>query len=144
MDNSEELYRQIILGHGEHPHHFGKLKNCTHHALAKNPYCGDVLEVFIQYQNEYLSDVSFAGEGCLASKASASIMTDLVIGKKLEEVINLIHKAQQFMLNSNHKKNSNNMGDFKALMSFKQFPLRQHCVLLSWNILDTILKKLNA
>lgn len=144
MEHSEELHRQIILDHGQHPHHFGKLASFTHHAFAKNPYCGDAFDVFIQYQNGYLTTISFSGDGCLASKASASIMTDLVIGKKLEEVRNLIHKAQEFILNSSHEKNANNMGDFKALISFKQFPLRQHCVLLSWNILDTILKNLDA
>lgn len=142
MDSPKELYRQIIINHGEHPHHFGTLEVFTDHSIAKNPYCGDTFDIFIHCKNNILTDIRFSGEGCLASKASASIMTDLVIGKELPFIKDLTQQAKQLILDPNLNQSPTNMGDFAALLSFKQYSARQHCVLLCWNILDTLLKNI--
>lgn len=81
-----ELYAEIILDHYQNPHHFGTLSNATFSAEDANPLCGDKLKMdFVIDENGKISDVAFSGEGCAISRASASMLTDELIGKSLEE-----------------------------------------------------------
>jgi len=85
FDDIHDLYQELILDHNAHPHHFGKLENATHFAKGHNPLCGDDVEIFLEIEDERIKDICFLGQGCAISKSSASIMTDEVIGKTLEE-----------------------------------------------------------
>ncbi|MFA5829471.1 MAG: SUF system NifU family Fe-S cluster assembly protein [Candidatus Gracilibacteria bacterium] len=81
-----ELYAEIILDHYQNPHHFGTLSHATFCAEDANPLCGDKLKMdFVIDKNDKISDVAFSGEGCAISRASASMLTDELIGKSLEE-----------------------------------------------------------
>jgi nitrogen fixation NifU-like protein len=87
MDESlRELYQEVILDHSRHPRHFGALVDATHKGEGHNPLCGDRVKVYLHVDGEgRISDVSFEGKGCAISQASASLMTDLVKGRPVEE-----------------------------------------------------------
>mgnify|MGYP001424221077 CR=1 FL=1 len=81
--NLKELYQEIILDHGKNPRNFGKCKNFTSDAKGHNPLCGDKVHIYAQLDNnKKILDLSFEGEGCAISLASASILTDILKGKE--------------------------------------------------------------
>ena len=88
MDQSlRELYQEVILDHSRHPRHFGTLEHPTHKAEGYNPLCGDRVAVtLVLNQENRVADIKFTGKGCAISQASASMLTDEVIGKSLEEL----------------------------------------------------------
>lgn len=79
-----DLYAENILEHFKNPHHCGVLEDPTVSATDSNPLCGDKYEIFLKIKNDIIEDVSFRGEGCAISKASVSMLTDEIIGKKIE------------------------------------------------------------
>lgn len=80
-----DLYQEIILEHAQHPHHFGELSNPTHKAKDANASCGDMAEFQFVIRDGKIVEVAWRGVGCAISTASASILTDLVVGKTLKE-----------------------------------------------------------
>ena len=80
-----ELYQDIILDHGRHPRNFRTLDAPTHFAHGHNPLCGDRVTVFLAIDGDRIADVSFEGRGCAISTASASLMTEILKGKTLDE-----------------------------------------------------------
>ena len=87
MDNSlRELYQEVILDHSRHPRHFGVLEHATHKAEGYNPLCGDRVTVMLVLDEDgRVADIKFNGKGCAISQASASLMTDMLAGRTLEE-----------------------------------------------------------
>ena len=91
--NLKELYQEIILDHGKNPRNVGKFENFNKDAKGHNPLCGDKVHLFLKLdENRKINDISFEGEGCAISMASASIMTDLMKGKNETEVKEIISK----------------------------------------------------
>ena len=87
----KELYQEIILDHGKNPRNFGKCKNFTSDAKGHNPLCGDKVHIYAQLNKEKkILDISFEGEGCAISLASASILTDTLKGKDFNVASNII------------------------------------------------------
>jgi nitrogen fixation NifU-like protein len=83
---SEEVYREIILDHYKNPHNFGRLENPDFRAEDSNPLCGDRVELAVKLNDGKVSEVKFIGRGCAISQASASILTDKIIGMSLDEL----------------------------------------------------------
>ena len=91
--NLKELYQEIILDHGKNPRNLGKFENFNKDAKGHNPLCGDKVHLFLKLdENKNVNDISFEGEGCAISMASASIMTDLMKGKSEKEAKEIIDK----------------------------------------------------
>ena len=88
----KELYQQVILDHNKSPRNFRKMENATQHAEGYNPLCGDHIDVYLIVEDGIVKDVSFKGEGCAISKASASLMTSTLKGKTKEEAEILFEK----------------------------------------------------
>ena len=84
MSSTQQLYQQVILEHNKKPKNFGKLAGATHYAEGFNPLCGDHYHVYLRIRNDVIEEVSFDGEGCAISKASASLMTVSLKGKPLD------------------------------------------------------------
>jgi nitrogen fixation NifU-like protein len=82
----DDLYRQVILDHYQHPHNHGTLADATHHYEDSNPLCGDRIRMELKIENGVLVDVKFTGRGCAISQASASMLTDEIKGKSLDEI----------------------------------------------------------
>ena len=85
MMDLRELYQDIILDHGRHPRNFRKIEHPTHFAHGHNPLCGDRVTVYLTLDGDRIADVSFQGRGCAISTAAASLMTEVLKGKTVEE-----------------------------------------------------------
>ncbi len=89
--NLKELYQEIILDHGKNPRNLGRTENFNKDAKGFNPLCGDKVHVYLKLnENKKVEDISFEGQGCAISMASASIMTDLIKGKEEKEAKEII------------------------------------------------------
>ena len=144
--NLKELYQEIILDHGKNPRNLGKAENFNKDAKGHNPLCGDKVHVYLKLdENKKVEDVSFEGQGCAISMASASIMTDLIRGKEenevkeiVEDFLNMIKEAPE--LKSKHLKDDEKT-KLMCLSGVKQYPMRVKCATLSWHTLTTAIDK---
>lgn len=87
LDKLKSLYKAVILDHAQTPRNFGQLANYTNETTVYNPTCGDKIHLTILVENDQIKDIAFDGEGCTISKASASMMTQLVKGKILNRLL---------------------------------------------------------
>ena len=138
--NLKELYKEIILEHGKNPRNLNKIKNFNKDAKGYNPLCGDQVHVYLKLNNQNnIEDISFEGSGCAISMASASIMTDLIKGKKKESVKKIIEDFLN-MIKENSSLTTPELNDDEktkvmSLSGVKQFPMRVKCATLSWHTL---------
>ena len=143
--NLKELYQEIILDHGKNPRNVGKFENFNKDAKGHNPLCGDKVHLFLKFdENRKINDISFEGEGCAISMASASIMTDLMKGKNETEVKEIISKFLDMIKEKDDIKSELLKDDEKMkLMSLggvKNYPMRVKCATLSWHALTSALE----
>ena len=144
--NLKELYQEIILDHGKNPRNLRKTENFNKDAKGHNPLCGDKVHVYLKLnENKKVEDISFEGQGCAISMASASIMTDLVKGKEEIEVKEIVNDfldmiKEKDQLNSNIL-NEDDKTKLMCLSGVKQYPMRVKCATLSWHTLTTAIDK---
>jgi|TARA_B110000438_G_C15779090_1_gene635464 nitrogen fixation protein NifU and related proteins len=145
MDASlDDLYREIILDHNRNPRNYGVLDEGHIIEIEEfNPLCGDKIVLYLQSDKEIIVNVQFTGEGCSISQASASIMTDLMIGKKINEAGDLLDKFRLYMTNLNDNDPDVNLGDIDAFQGVKKFPARVKCAGLAWVSLGKAIQELN-
>ncbi|MFD1471412.1 Fe-S cluster assembly sulfur transfer protein SufU [Companilactobacillus mishanensis] len=136
MDN---LYRQVILDHSAHPHHHGKLDDSTNEIELKNPTCGDVLQLDVKVDDNKITDIAFSGYGCTISQASASMMTDAVMDKTVDQAEDMVEAFSDMILGE--KSNTDILEDSAVLKGVSQFPARIKCATLAWKALHKALNK---
>jgi len=134
LSKLENLYRQVILDHSSHPHNQGTLEGSNQYTELNNPTCGDVIHLELQTEENVIKDIAFSGHGCSISTASASMMTEIVKGKTIEEAMDL---AEDFSLLVQGKdvKDIEELGDAGMLSGVSKFPARIKCATLSWKAL---------
>ena len=136
----KELYQDIILEHGKNPKNLGKCKGYNYNAKGYNPLCGDKVHVYLKLDNKKkVEELSFEGEGCAISLASASIMTELVKGKSFDVAKDIMSSFLN-MIKNNSELQSNHLDEdqkikLMSLSGVKQFPMRVKCATLSWHTL---------
>ena len=140
--NLKELYQEIILEHGKNPRNLRKTENYNKDAKGHNPLCGDKVHVYLKLdENKKVVDISFEGEGCAISMASASIMTDLVKGKEEKEVKEIVEDFLEMIKEKSQLDSKNLEEDEKTklmcLSGVKQYPMRVKCATLSWHTLTS-------
>ena len=138
--NLKELYQEIILDHGKNPRNLRKTENFNKDAKGHNPLCGDKVHIFLKLNdNKKLEDISFEGQGCAISMASASIMTDLLKGKAEKEVKEIVTDFLEMIKEKDEIKTNLLKDDEKTklmcLSGVKQYPMRVKCATLSWHTL---------
>ena len=140
--NVKELYQEIILDHGKNPRNLRKTENFNKDAKGYNPLCGDKVHIYLKLnENKKVEDISFEGQGCAISMASASIMTDLVKGKEEAEIKEIVEDFLDMIkekpeLNSK-KLNNDEKTKLMCLSGVKQYPMRVKCATLSWHTLTS-------
>ena len=140
-----ELYRELILDHAREPRHFGKLGPATHSAEGLNPLCGDRLTLYLQIGgNERIADARFEGSGCAISVASASLLTDTVIGMSKPQAIHLVETLVGRLTDDDAPSHgatteSPELGRLRALEGVRDFPSRVKCATLAWHALRSAL-----
>ena len=141
----KQLYQDIILEHGKKPRNLGKCEGYSHEAKGYNPLCGDKVHVYLKLDNEKkVESLTFEGEGCAISLASASIMTELVKGKSFEEAKEIMDAFLNMIKNTSEIRSNHLDEDQKtklmSLSGVKQFPMRVKCATLSWHTLNSAIK----
>lgn len=133
LSGLNNLYREVILDHSEHPHHKHELENSTNKVTLKNPTCGDVINLEIQVTDNKITDIGFTGEGCTISQSSASMMTDAVMNKSVEECLLLAQIFSDMVMGQKRSEQDlEKLGDAAILSSVMQFPTRIKCATLCW------------
>jgi nitrogen fixation protein NifU and related proteins len=129
----QDLYQEVILDHNRRPHNFRAIED-GQKAEGYNPLCGDRVTVYLRLENGRVADASFQGSGCAISKASASLMTDSVKGKTLQEVEELFERFQA-MITRSPDAPVDQLGKLTVLAGVRQFPMRVKCASLPWHTL---------
>ena len=144
MPGLEDLYREIILDHYRSPRNRGELPPPAAHATGHNPLCGDEIEVYLEVQDGVINDIKVAGQGCSISQSSASMMSQAVKGKSVDDVRALTRRFKGLMsiedLDGDDALDENvKLGDLEALQGVVKFPVRIKCATLAWNTLTQAL-----
>jgi nitrogen fixation NifU-like protein len=136
MDQSlRELYQEVILDHSRHPRHFGVLENATHKAEGFNPLCGDKVNVtLVLGKDGRVTDIKFTGKGCAISQASASLMTEMLAGRTVEDAKKLMDGFVHLVKGEKVEGLSPDDREHLDVMSgLSEFPMRVKCATLAWH-----------
>ena len=142
----KELYQEIILDHGKNPRNKGKCEGFTNDAKAHNPLCGDKVHLYLKLnKDKQIENLSFEGEGCAISLASASILTETVKGKDLsfikkisEDFLNMIKNKTKITINS---LTADQITTIASLSGVQEFPMRVKCATMVWHTLLSAIEK---
>ena len=135
MSDLRELYQEVILDHNKSPRNFRELDGADRHADGYNPLCGDKLAVYVNLDDDVITDISFLGSGCAISKASASLMTDAVKGKTLVEAQRLFETFHSMVTGDAGDVNQDELGKLAVLAGVRDYPTRIKCASLAWHTL---------
>lgn len=137
-----DLYRELILDHARSPRHFGRLENATHQAAGINPLCGDKLNLYLQVdEDDRIEDTSFEGSGCAISVASASLLTDAIIGQPVDKAEAYFETVTRRLTEDDATDFDDDLEKLKALEGVKEFPSRVKCATLAWHALHSALNQ---
>ena len=142
MSELSDLYQQAVLDHNNRPRNFGRLQNANGSAQGYNPLCGDMINVEVVMDGDTVREVGFQGEGCAISKASASMMTELVKGldrKATEELLETFHQSVTGEIDMDMMEAIDKLGKLAALSGVSEFPMRVKCATLPWHTLKAAL-----
>jgi nitrogen fixation protein NifU and related proteins len=134
----QELYQQVILDHNRRPRNFREMQP-GRKAEGYNPLCGDRLTVYLRVEDGRIQDASFVGSGCAISKASASLMTDSVKGKTIEEADALFDRFRT-MITRAPEDPVEDLGKLAVFAGVRQFPVRVKCASLAWHTLHAAMQ----
>jgi nitrogen fixation protein NifU and related proteins len=140
MSELSDLYQEVILEHNKNPRNFREIEGADRMADGNNPLCGDALRVYVKMDGDTVSEVAFKGSGCAISKASASMMTQVVKGKSKDEAETLFDEFHRMVLGElDEEAEENHLGKLKIFAGVREFPARVKCASLSWHTLNAAL-----
>ncbi len=131
FDDLNDLYQQVIIDHSKRPRNFRKMEEANRRAAGQNPLCGDNYTVFMLMDGDVVKDVSFQGDGCAISKASASLMTEALKGKTKAEAEKIFEGFHGMITHGGEGAES--LGKLGVLAGVNRFPTRVKCAILSWH-----------
>lgn len=137
MAELRDLYQEVILDHNRKPRNYRPLPAASHHAAGHNPLCGDQVEVYLVVRDGRIAEVSFQGEGCAISTASASIMTETLQGRTPEEAEALLGRFRELL--GSDREPDPELGKLAVLAGVRQYPSRIKCATLPWHALQAAL-----
>ena len=142
-DDVRDLYRDLILDHARNPRHFGKLDHTTHSAEGINPLCGDKLRLYLDVDADAtIQGAAFEGSGCAISVASASLLTDTVIGLSSDDAMAVFAAVTAQLAGSGSQSDRNvDLGKLRALAGVREYPTRVKCATLAWHALNSALRQ---
>jgi len=135
FNNLDMLYRQVIMDHYKNPRNRGVIEDGVTVDL-NNPTCGDSLRLQLQVEYGIVKDAKFEGEGCSISLASASMMTQIVKGKSVDEALQLATIFSEMVQGKDYDTDTFDLGDIEALSGVSKFPARIKCATLAWKALE--------
>jgi len=139
MMQVDDLYRQVIIDHYKNPRNRGQLEDTAIIIHLNNPTCGDRITLQLKIEAEQVTEVRFIGEGCSISMASASMMTEAIKGKTIQQVDDLLQRFSAIM--QGEPVTFDEYEDLEALSGVCKFPARIKCATLAWNALQQAINK---
>ena len=136
MSDLRELYQQVILDHNKAPRNFHAIEPCEHEADGYNPLCGDKVHVYVVLDGDTITDIAFQGEGCAISTASASMMTDALKGKTIQEAKALFDEFQAMITCGLPAP-----GKLAVFAGVREYPMRVKCATLAWHTMKAALER---
>ncbi len=142
MNELRDLYQEVILDHSKMPRNFKTPPSVTHEAHGRNPLCGDTFTVSVTVENGRIKDIGIQGQGCAISTASASMMTECVKGKTLEEGKNLFEWFHRLLtVPPTLGAPAGPLGKLAVFSGVREFPVRVKCATLAWHTLRAALDR---
>ena len=138
MFDIKDLYQEIIVDHNRSPRNFGVIDDADKILEGFNPLCGDKLKLYIKTDGQNINDIAFDGTGCAISIASASLMTDAMKNKSIDEAESLFNEFHA-LITTEDKFDSEHLGKLTVLAGVKGFPGRVKCASLCWHTLRSAL-----
>ena len=139
MSSLDDLYRRVIMDHYQKPRNQGELVGADATIQLKNPTCGDQIQLQMKIENGKIKDAKFLGEGCSISMSSASMMTEAVIGKSVDEALNLAERFSKMVLGE--EVDTDDLDYIEALQGVCKFPARIKCATLAWKAMEKGVKQ---
>ena len=139
MPDLRSLYQEIIVDHNRRPRNFHKVPDANRSAEGDNPLCGDRLAVYLKVEDGVIRDIGFVGSGCAISTASASLMTESLLGKTEQEADSLFERFHQLVTGDVPPAHAG-LGKLEALAGVREFPVRVKCATLAWHTMHAAMK----
>ncbi len=136
----EDLYKEVILDHYKNPRNKHALPNATISLHKNNPLCGDEITIHARLEDGRVAEVAFEGQGCSISQASASMLTDAVSGRAIDEASALATEFRA-MMEGKAEPDEDEFGDLMALKGVVKYPVRIKCAVLGWDVLQDALEQ---
>ncbi|HSG46185.1 MAG TPA: SUF system NifU family Fe-S cluster assembly protein [Longimicrobiales bacterium] len=136
------LYQQLILEHYRTPRNKGEMEGAQVEVHMRNPTCGDEIKLQLRVEDGRIADVRFTGQGCSISQAAASMMTQSLMGRSLDDAREVTRRFTGMMHGDESAAKDRSMGDLRALAGVSKFPVRVKCALLGFDALQEAMKKL--
>ena len=140
MSDLRELYQQVILDHNKNPRNFHEMADATRSVEGYNPLCGDHYTIFVRVDGDKIDEVSFTGNGCAISKASASVMSSTVKGMLKGEAEQLFETFHRLVTGDASGLSAADLGRLAAFSGVSEFPARVKCATLAWHTLKSALE----
>jgi nitrogen fixation NifU-like protein len=139
MSELNDLYQELIIDHSKRPRNFQRLQEPKQTAQGYNPLCGDKITLDVKLENGHIGEIGFQGSGCAISTASASLMTESVKGKTLQEADMLFEKFHSLI--TSETADPSGMGKLAVFSGVREFPARAKCATLAWHTLRAALQE---
>lgn len=140
MSDLRDLYQDVILEHSKAPRNYRELPAANHKAEGFNPLCGDRFTVYVTMEGDSIRDISFQGSGCAISKASASMMTQIVKGKSAAEAEKLFESFHKLVTGQASSNGDVELGKLAVFSGVSEYPVRVKCATLAWHTLRAALE----
>ncbi|HET9177619.1 MAG TPA: SUF system NifU family Fe-S cluster assembly protein [Terriglobia bacterium] len=142
MPDLRGLYQEVILDHSKRPRNYRVLEGSAHRAEGYNPLCGDRVTIYLKVENGKINDLSFQGSGCAISTSSASLLTETLKGKTIDEADALFEKFHALVTGEADGKlaDDDSLGKLAVFSGVAEFPIRVKCATLAWHTLRSALK----
>jgi nitrogen fixation protein NifU and related proteins len=139
MPELRDLYQEVILEHSKAPRNYKEPAGANHRAEGYNPLCGDRFTVYLEMDGDTVRDIGFQGAGCAISKASASMMTQMVKGKTKAEAQRIFAQFHELVTGHSHE-HAADLGKLAVFSGVSEFPVRVKCATLAWHTLEAALE----
>jgi nitrogen fixation NifU-like protein len=136
-----DLYQEVILEHSKAPRNFRRLNSANHEAEGYNPLCGDRCSIYIDLEDDKINEIGFQGSGCAISRASASMMTQMVKGKTKAEAVKLFEQFHSLVTGKDEAAKAEDLGKMAVFAGVSKFPARVKCATLAWHTLQSALEE---
>ena len=139
MSGLSDLYQEILLEHNSKPRNFRKVEDASSTADGYNPLCGDQITLYLKVVDDTVEDVGFQGVGCAISRASASMMTQSIKGRSLDEAQGIFDAFHSMVTHPGEEPDYDTLGDLETLAGINEYPTRVKCAILAWHTMRSAL-----